>query len=386
MLYFDHNATAPMHAEALTVLSEVSAGAWFNPSAAYRSAARVRNLWESAREDFAGWLGCPPESVVFTSGATEANNAVFEASARLWPGEKRIAISALEHASVVEPARYYFGERLDILPVGRDGRLSASMLDAWLIENPVVLVSVQAANNEVGVLQPLAELAEVCRSHGVLLHSDAVQWAGKHPLSELGCCDALSLAGHKFGGPRGTGILVACSSLPVSLLKGGGQESRKRSGTENVAGVLSMLKALELRRDFQPGAQEQQMRADFIHGLRELWGKEAQVFMESGEHCLWNTVAFCPPHTTAMRWVQRMDREGFAIASGAACSTREDKVSPTMKSLGLSASQASRMLRVSSGWDTDASQWQELLQAIRKVDGDLMNESENGTSAVIEIS
>ncbi len=385
MRYFDHNATVPMHAEALAVLAEVSSGAWHNPSASYRAAARVRNLLESAREDFAGWLGCSVESVVFTSGATESNNAVFESAARLWPKEKRIAISALEHASVVEPARYYFRERLDVLPAGSDGRLCAKLLDDWLGKNPVVLVSVQAANNEVGIIQPLAELAEVCRQHGVLLHSDAVQWAGKYPLAALGCCDALSLAGHKFGGPRGAGILVASSALPIALLKGGGQESRKRSGTENVAGVLSMLKALELRRDFLPGKQERQMREEFIHGLRKLWGDEVRILMESGEHCLWNTVAFCPPHSAAVRWVQRLDREGIAIASGAACSTREEKISPTMKALGVSATQAARMLRVSSGWDTTAEQWQELLQAIRKVDSDLRAESENGLSPVIQI-
>lgn len=385
MHYFDHNATVPMHREALLVLTEASAGAWLNPSAAYRAAARVRNLLESAREDMAGWLGCDPAAVIFTSGATESNNAVFDAVARLWPVDKCIAISPLEHASVTQPASHFFGQRRKFLPLGTDGRLSADLLDSWLANNPVVMISVQAANNEVGVIQPLADLAEVCRRHGVLLHSDAVQWAGKYPLADLSCCDALSLAAHKFGGPRGVGILVASPALPVSLLKGGGQESHKRSGTENVAGVLSMLKALEFRRNFQPGEAQQSMRQLFVQGLRKLWGDAVMIFNEEGVNCLWNTVAFCPPHSPALRWVQRLDREGFAIASGAACSTREEKLSPTMKSLGVSADQASRMLRVSSGWDTEAAHWQGLLAAIAKVDEDLRAEYDNNSSTVIQI-
>jgi cysteine desulfurase len=307
--------------------------------------------------------------VVWTSGATEANNAWVAHLAGKTRGA--VLISGLEHPSVRIPAAQWLTDRCEILPVSREGVVSPDQIGERLRRGDVGAVVLMAANNETGVIQPWQQVLELCREAAVPFACDASQWVGKLSASGLGSCDFVSACAHKFGGPVGVGFLKVPESFQP-LLWGGPQEEGRRAGTENVAGILAMVAALEERqRLFQADLDALTSR----QSIRDRWMEQLEAAIPGAEVLgrgvprLWNTVSVLMPPAAdcRRRWVVRLDRLGFAVSTGSACSSGKEVPSPVLASMGYPAQASDRMVRVSAGWETTPEAWNELLKAFLQV-------------------
>lgn len=238
MIYLDHNATTPVLPEVLDAMMPYLTAEWGNPSSAYKFGAKLKSVIERARAQVAELIGAHPTEVIFTSCATESNNAAIAAALKASPDKRHIVTSRVEHSSVLNycMALEREGYRVTYLPVDRDGLLKPADLEAAITDETAV-VSLMWANNETGVLFPVGQIAEICRSRGVLYHCDAVQAAGKVDIDVRKMpADYLSLTGHKFNAPKGIGALYVRRKAPFSpYLHGGHQERNRRGGTEKVA-------------------------------------------------------------------------------------------------------------------------------------------------------
>lgn len=369
MQYFDHNATYPLSAAAREAWLDAAERFPANPSSPHRWGARSDQALTEARERVATWLGCPAHSVVWTSGATEANNAWVAHLARKTRGA--VLISGLEHPSVRIPAAQWLTDRCENLPVSREGVVSPDQVGERLRRGDVGAVVLMAANNETGVIQPWQQVLGLCREAGVPFACDASQWVGKLPASGLGSCDFVSACAHKFGGPVGVGFLKVPESFQP-LLWGGPQEEGRRAGTENVAGILAMVAALEERqRLFQADLDALTSR----QSIRDRWMEQLEAAIPGvevlgrGVPRLWNTVSVLMPPAAdcRRRWVVRLDRLGFAVSTGSACSSGKEVPSPVLASMGYPAQASDRMVRVSAGWETTPEAWDDLLKAFLQV-------------------
>ncbi len=369
MIYFDHNATTPLHAAAKAAWLEAVEKFPGNPSSPHRIGARADAALTEARERLAAFLACSPLDIVWTSGASESSNTVLHHFARRLPAETEVWISAIEHPCVLEAARVHFGKRVQLIPVTRDGAADLNWLARELAKHRPGLVALMAANNETGVLQPWREAQALCRERQVPFFCDAVQWLGKLPARGLGDCDFVSGSAHKFGGPKGVGFLKCPKGVAVEpLISGGPQEDGRRAGTENVASVLAMLAALEDRE-----AKIPKSKADH-ETLRESFERELLATLPGAEIVganaprLWNTVsALVPEADCRQRWVVKLDKLGFAVSTGSACSSGKEAPSHVLSAMGYSPAEATRVLRFSSGWETTPADWQLLLGALEKV-------------------
>src|SRR5216117_2319112 len=248
MNYFDHNATTPMLPAARQAWLDATEKFIGNPSSPHRIGSRADAAISAARRRLADLLGCDALDLVWTSGATESNNTVLHHFARTLPSTAEVWVSAIEHPCVMASTKHYFPKRHRLIPVTREGVVDLNWLTEEIAHARPGLVAIMAANNETGVLQPWREALAICRQWEVPLFCDAAQWIGKLPPNGLGQCDFVSGASHKFGGPTGIGFLKCPPKGRVEpLLRGGPQEEGRRAGTENVAGILSMLAALEVR-------------------------------------------------------------------------------------------------------------------------------------------
>ena len=372
MLYFDHNATHPLSRTAREAWLEASDRYIGNPSSPHRLGSRADAALLQAREKLAGWLGCEPLDIIWTSGATEANNAAVQSAASNGVGE--IWISAIEHPCALAAADRYFGKARRSIPVTRDGVVELEWLAKALKHSVPGLVGAMAANNETGVLQPWREVLALCREHGVPFFCDAAQWIGKMPASGLGACDFVSGCAHKFGGPQGVGFLKVPAKFR-SLIVGGPQEEGRRAGTENVAGVLAMIAALEER--------ENALNAETSVAERTAWRTEFErellaalpgaSIVGAGAPRLWNTTAAIMPELAdcRQRWVVKLDKLGFAVSTGSACASGKEETSHVLAAMEVSAGAASRALRFSSGWDSSREDWLRLLDGLRRAHAEL---------------
>ncbi|HEY6166477.1 MAG TPA: cysteine desulfurase family protein, partial [Verrucomicrobiae bacterium] len=360
MLYFDHNAATTMLPEARQAWLDAVERFVGNPSSPHRMGARADAALLEARESLADILGCGALDIMWTSGATEANNTVLHHSARTLPGDAEAWVSSIEHPCVLESARHHFGSRLKLIPVTHAGVVDLDWLAHELADRRPGVVAVMAANNETGVLQPWREVGAMCRQYGVPLFCDAAQWVGKQPANGLGEFDFVSGAAHKFGGPRGVGFLKCPAKGRVEpLLRGGPQEGGRRAGTENVAGVLAMMAALEVR-ERQLAANEQRARENWRDAfVRELLAAlPGAELVGTGQTRLWNTVsALMPEADCRQRWVVKLDKLGYAVSTGSACSSGKEAPSHVLSAMGFSAAVAGRVLRFSSGWETTRDDW-----------------------------
>ena len=386
MPYFDNNATTPLSKAAEEAFLIASRNHWQNPSSPYRSAARARNLIDQDREWLAALLGCPAEGIVFNSGPTEGNNAIFNYLAAKHSSDARVVVSAIEHTSVLEPARAAFPGRVDYLPALPSGVADLSTLPQ-LLENPkVALVSLMAANNETGVLQPWRECLEICRRKGMPFHIDASQWLGKMPLDGLGDCDYLTACAHKFGGPKGVGfILMGREEAGFKSQLGGTHENGRRAGTENLPGIHSMLAALKnVYKNQQETMCDQEARRDAFEKTlcREIPG--AHIIGGQSER-LWNTVYAVMPKYANTRWVALLDKRGFTVSTGSACATGKKGPSHVLVAMGIESEEAGRILRVSGRWDTSAAAWNGLRAAFIEVWEEL-NRSKSSLEGTMVIS
>lgn len=374
MIYFDHNATAPVMREAREAWLQTTERIGGNPSSMHQAGTRAAIALAEAREKLAGYLGCQPLDIVWTSGATEANNTVMHHFSKKLPPTQQILVSTIEHPCVDDSSKFYFGRRVKNIPVTRDGVVDMDWLTSELADSRPGLVAVMAANNETGVIQPWREILAICQAYEVPFFTDAVQFIGKMPCHGLGDCDYVSGAAHKFGGPRGVGFLkIPHRSQLTPLLLGGKQESGRRAGTENVAIIVAMMAALAVR--------EKQF-AHSEHLLRKVWRDnfEAQflralpgaTILGHNLPRLWNTVsALMPEGDRKSQWVVRLDRAGFAVSTGSACTTGKEEPSHVLSAMGFKSAQAMRAVRFSAGWETSEPDWDALLKAVVKVHAEM---------------
>lgn len=359
--YFDHNATTPLHPAARDAWLRASEKHWHNPSSLYRDAGLASQQLESARERLGTLIGADAERIVFTSGATESNNALFASL----PADAVVLISAIEHPSVREAAR---GRNVVEIPVNAAGVVELDAVKPLLAAKRPALVSVMAANNESGALQPWREMAALCREHGVLFHTDAAQWLGKLGATHLGGCDFITGSAHKFGGSKGCGFLV----LPkedsrLGFIRGGPQESGRRAGTENYPAIEAMVTALEIitPRLSEIECTQSKLRDEFIAALRAHFDP-LRVISGSAPR-LWNTVLMVMPAHDNLKWLTRLSRRGFSISTGSACSSGKEGSSVVVTALGARTEELKRVVRISSGWETTAADWQSLAAAFAEV-------------------
>ena len=370
MLYFDHNATTPLCASAKDAWVDAIDRYVGNPSSPHRIGARAERAMADARDKLAGFLGCSPLDIVWTSGATESNNLVLYHCAQALDGDKEIWITAIEHPCVIEATRTHFPNRYKTLPVNSTGVLDLVVLKQKLTKEKPGLIAVMAANNETGVLQPWTEVQQLCSEYQIPFFCDAAQWVGKLPAKGLGACDFVSGCAHKFGGPQGVGFLKCPSRGAVySQIVGGTQEEGRRAGTENVAGVLSMMAALEKRENQLASGIIQEKEAWRNAFVMSLIGAEV---LGKGQGRLWNTVTALLPGDCQARWVVKLDKAGFAVSTGSACSSGKETPSHVLTAMGVAKEDTDRVVRFSSGWETSAEDWQALVKGVNQVAGELV--------------
>ena len=352
-IYCDHNATTPLRAEVLAAMLPFLREHYGNASSVHAYGAHARGAIEDARTEVAALIGAPPAEVVFTSGGTESNNLAIHGVARAAaPGA--IVTSAIEHASVRESAAALERDGYCLCTVGVDelGRVLTSELEALLANGAVNLVSIGWANNEVGTIQSIGGISTQCRLHGVLLHVDAVQAAGKIPVHVTGI-DLLSLSAHKLGGPQGVGALYVRTGVELRpLLFGGHQERERRAGTENVAGIVGMGMACRLAAaELGTFAACAALRERLWAGLSERITGVVRNSPTEAE-CLPNTLNVSFDEVRGEALVAALDLQGVAVSGGSACAAGAGEPSHVLMALGRSAEAARDGVRFSLGRTT----------------------------------
>jgi cysteine desulfurase len=355
-IYLDHNATTPLRDEVVAAMSEALRANFGNPSSTHAEGSAARALVENARAEVAALLGVASGEVIFTAGATEANNAALRGALAARAGRNHVVTTTVEHPSVEEPLRALerAGKaRVTRVPVDANGRLDADAFAAAVTEE-TALAAVILANNETGVLQDVAKLAEAAHARGAWLHVDATQAVGKIPVDAVALgADLLAASAHKLNGPKGTGCLVARKHAAIPpLLLGGGQEKRRRGGTENVAGIAGFGVACALARAELPA------RTPRLAALRDrLWvGIEAAIprVRRNGDarFTLPNTLSVEFEHTAGEVLLEALDGEGVAVSAGAACHSGSVEPSAVLLAMGRTPAQARGTVRFSLGPST----------------------------------
>lgn len=350
--YLDHNATSPLRPAAFDAMVEtLRIGG--NPSAVHRTGRKARSLVDAARRQVAALVGSLPAEIVFTSGGTEANNMALAGC-----GRRRVLVSAIEHESVLRAV-----PDAQIIPVDSEGVIDLSALESLLAaSDDPALVSVMFANNETGVLQPLADVVRLSNKAGALVHCDAVQGVGKVPVDLHGLgIDYLSVAAHKLGGPTGVGALIVRSGAPFASNRyGGGQETNRRAGTENLSGIVGFGAAAEAARG---GIDVVALRDRLEVSLRAI-APEARVY-GAGARRLPNTTFISMPGVKAETQVMALDLGGVCVSAGAACSSGKVHRSPVLAAMGVQDAEAKTAIRISSGWNSQSDDIERLIAAWR---------------------
>jgi len=353
-IYFDYNATTPLDPLVREAMLPFLTDIWGNPSSVHHIGRRARALLDDARDRTAEVLGCKASEIVFTSGGTESVNLAILGVARLLhPKGRHIITTAIEHHAVLHSCEYLARKEcfeITYLPANHEGLLSIESLEA-AIRPDTVLVSVMAANNEIGTIQPIPELGAFCRKKGVLFHTDAVQWFGKQPFENIHQfnADLVSICAHKIHGPKGVGALFIQSPLhPDPLLFGGGHENERRAGTENLAGIIGLAEVLQ-RFVGQPVFDEKQLSTLTDRLIRFLVNLEGVQFVGSKEHRLANTVSFVVSGTDSIALLAGLDMEGVCASSGSACSAGSLEPSHVVRALGVEEALANSLVRFSLG-------------------------------------
>lgn len=371
-VYFDYNATTPLDPAVRDAMLPFLTEIWGNPSSVHRVGRRARALLDDARERVAQVLGCKPSEVVFTSGGTEsANLALFGVSRLLREKGRHIITSSIEHHAVLHSCQFlarHEGFEITYLPVDREGLISPASLEQ-AIRPDTILVSLMAANNEIGTVQPVAELGAVCRSKGVLFHTDAVQWFGKQPFSDIHDlnADLVSICAHKVHGPKGAGALFIKSPLqPKPLLFGGGHENERRAGTENVAGIIGLAEVME-RFVREPVFSNASLRPLMERLNGRVSALEGVQVVGSKAHRLCNTVSFVVDRTDSIALLAGLDMEGICASSGSACSAGSLEPSHVVRALGLEEGLANALVRFSLGRETTVEEVEYVEQVLPEV-------------------
>ena len=373
-VYFDYNATTPLDSAVREEMWPYLGEIFGNPSSVHHVGRRARALLDDAHDRVAQVWKCKPSEIVFTSGGTESSNLAIFGTARLLREKGRhIITSSVEHHAVLHPCDYLRkkeGFDVTYLPVDAEGRVSVESVRAALRPD-TVLVSVMSANNEIGTLQPVAEIGALCRGRGVLFHTDAVQTFGKEPFAgiEQFKADLVSVCAHKFHGPKGAGALYLRSPLhPDPILFGGGHENERRAGTENLPAVIGFAAATErfVRTPVFP--------PDILHPLAtrlialvDSLATLGVEFRGARSPRLTNTVAFTVMGVDSITMLAALDLEGVCASSGSACSAGSLEPSHVMLALGVPGAAANALVRFSLGRDSTAEEVAHVERVLPKV-------------------
>ena len=380
-VYLDWNATTPLRPEARQAMA-AAAELCGNPSSIHAEGRRARRMVEDARAQVAAAVGALPRNVVFTSGGTEANALALAPGLRGASGQpvERLVVSAIEHPSVLAGGRFSLDSTAKVGVTG--GMVDLDRLRALLSSGPPALVSVMAANNETGVIQPVAEVAGIVHAAGGLLHVDAIQAFGKIPfdINVMGA-NLATFSAHKIGGPQGVGALVLADGLSglEPLLRGGGQELSRRAGTENVAGIAGFGAAAKV------AVGVRQEDAARILALRNRLEKGLQdtgltSILAQNASRLPNTTLFTAPRLKAETAVIGFDLEGIAVSSGSACSSGKVQPSHVLEAMGFPRNIAQGAVRLSLGWSTTEADIDRCLEAWRKLANTLLSGERRNTA------
>lgn len=360
MIYLDAAATSPVRREVLEAMWPYLTGDFGNPSSHHQVGESAARALADARAGVASWLGCRASEVIFTSGGTEADNLAITGIALANPRGRHIVTTRMEHEAVLESVDYLVrlhGFDVTFVPVGRDGLVAAPDFAAALRPD-TTLASVMLANNEVGTVQPVAELAALAHQHGIPFHTDAVQAAGWMPLdATTPGVDALSVSGHKIGAPKGVGALFVRGRIPLEpLIHGGGQERGRRSGTENVAGAVALATAARLASEGLEAraAATTAARDAFIAAV--LGAAPGAELTGHPTERLPGTASFVFPGTNGEAVLLELERRGIVSSSGSACAAGSEDASHVLLALGYSEDVARTAVRFSWGPEVTAAQ------------------------------
>lgn len=354
MHYLDYAATAPLRPQArdamLAQWEQVG-----NPSSLHTAGRAARRVVEESREQIAALIGAKPGDLVFTSGGTEADNLALKGIPAAGD-RRRVLISAVEHHAVLDPAQALTGFEVQTIPVDPLGRVRVDVLEQML-DDDVALVAVMWANNEVGTIQPIAEIADLCQRRGIPLHSDAVQMLGQLELDVAGV-QSVALSAHKVGGPVGVGALVLDRSLQVApLLHGGGQERDVRSGTVDAAGIAGFAAALAA-----PVVDVRWLRDELIAGVQDV--VPDAVLNGDPVHRLPHNAHFSFPGCPGDALLMLLDAAGVAVSTGSACTAGIPQPSHVLMAMGADETLALSSLRFSLGWASTRADVDALLDAL----------------------
>jgi cysteine desulfurase len=360
-VYLDYNATAPVRPEARGAMAHaLEAGG--NPSSIHAVGRAARALVEQAREQVAALIAAPASTIVFTSGGTEANALAIESAVAA--GARRLIVSAIDHDSVQETSRVQ-GVAVEVLPVDASGQADLawlkSRLAAWDVADGKPFVALMLANNETGVIQPVAEAAALVRAADGWLHVDAIQAAGKMLVDGRSLeADTLSISAHKLGGPQGVGALTFGPRATLSRRQhGGGQERGRRGGTENVPGISSFGAAAHAA---SQGLDEFRRRAAWRDAAAERLKAAGAVVMGEAAPRLDNTLCVATPGFASDLQVMGLDLAQVMVSAGSACSSGKVKASPVLAAMGQ-GELAGCAIRVSGGWNTTEAEWDRFVEA-----------------------
>ena len=376
MAYLDHNATTSLAPEALDAMLPFLGARFANPSSPHTAGMAARQAVGEARGAVAGLVGAKAAEIVFTASATEANHlailGTLHAVAEINPARRHVVTTAVEHPATLmlfaDLERQ--GWRVSVLPVDRTGQISLNDLRA-VVDGTTALVSIMWANNETGVLMPVASAADIAQARGALFHTDAVQAAGRTPVDvDMANVDLLTVSAHKLHGPKGVGALYVRKGTPLAPLLHGHQERGRRGGTENVPAIVGFgVAAVLAQRALSAcaGAEMAILRDELEQGILDRWpgsrvnGGAAERLPNTSNIC------FADPHGRPMdgeELLMRLDRAGIQVSMGAACATGGNKPSHVLTSMGLSAAEAAASLRFSLGRDTSVAEVEAVLDAL----------------------
>lgn len=368
MIYLDHAATSPMTREVIEAMWPFMTQVFANSSSQHEMGKLAAAGLQAARDEVASLVGCAPGNVIFTSGGTESNNLAIKGVALANPKGRHIATSAIEHESVLQTCEFlksHHGFEITVVGVDRDGLVDLNQLREALRQD-TTLCTIQHANNEVGTVQPVDAIAAVCAEAGVLFHTDAVQAAGVLTLDFP--AQLISISGHKFGGPKGVGVLINKGVPLEPTMHGGGQEGGVRSGTSNVAGAVGLAKALQL--SDHDHAYLMTMRDRLISGI--LRDVPSAVLLGHPTQRLPQNAAFCFEGVSGEAVLLELEAMGIACSSGSACAAGNDEPSHVLRAMGIADDLAQTAVRFTLGSENTADEINTVIAALPKALANLL--------------
>ena len=381
MIYLDNAASTAVHPEVVKEMMPYFDIQYGNPSSIHQFGRKAKNAIQKARKQVAALIGAEPDEILFTSGGTESNNTILYGIPKLQGShldQNHIITSSIEHEAILQPCKEFenIGIKITYLPVDEHGIVDPNDI-ANSINSHTVLVSIMLANNEVGTIQPIKEISEICKKYQIPLHTDAVQAVGKIPINvkELGV-DALSVSSHKINGPKGIGALFIKKGLRVSpQILGGGQENGMRSGTENVASIVGFGKACEIAKE---RLNENISHFQTLHSsmLSKIVKEIPHVKLNGHtEKRIFNNIHLTFLGVNGEDLIIKLDEHGIAASTGSACSVHTQKASHVLKAMGFNHEQITGSLRISFGYMNTLVEVEQAVEVLKKVVGELRDVS-----------